>query len=133
MYISDKASRIRQREAQRARDNRAEIVKARSIGQISRRDLIRWGIFTSSGLLVCKNGLSPWARSAFADVPTGTPRSPLYGAKKFNQPLNRLNYQAPTTITQPTNRRDGELDAFFTGSYANENPGRRLSYHTDFT
>ena len=40
MYISDKASRIRQREAQRARDNRAEIVKALSIGQISRRDLL---------------------------------------------------------------------------------------------
>ena len=54
MYISTKASRIRQREAQRARDNRAEIVKARSIGQITRRDLIRWGLFTSSGLLVSK-------------------------------------------------------------------------------
>ena len=27
MYISDKASRIRQREAQKARDNRAEIVQ----------------------------------------------------------------------------------------------------------
>ena len=75
MYISSKASRIRQREAQGARGNRAEIVKARSIGQITRRDLIRWGIFTSSGLLVCKNGLSPFARSAFAAIPTGTPRS----------------------------------------------------------
>jgi len=40
MYISDKASRIRQREAQRARDNRAEIVKARSLGQVTRRDLV---------------------------------------------------------------------------------------------
>src|SRR5262249_20159211 len=37
IYISNKASRIRQREAQRARDNRAEIVKARSIGEITRR------------------------------------------------------------------------------------------------
>jgi hypothetical protein len=46
MYISPKASRIRKREAKRARDNRAEIVKARSLGQITRRDLIRWGIFT---------------------------------------------------------------------------------------
>src|SRR5262249_14104827 len=68
MYISNKASRIRQREAQRARDNRAEIVKARSTGQITRRDLIRWGIFTSGGLLVCKNGLSPFAPSAFAAI-----------------------------------------------------------------
>ena len=87
MYISPKASRIRQREAQRARDNRAEIVKARALGQVTRRDLIRWGIFTAGGTLVCKNGLSPFARSAFAAVPTGTPRSPLFGAQKFAQPL----------------------------------------------
>jgi hypothetical protein len=86
MYILSKASRIRQREAQRARDNRAEIVKARCLGQISRRDLIRWGIFAASGLLVAKNGLSPFAKSAFAEVPTGAPRSPLFGAQKFTQP-----------------------------------------------
>ena len=85
MYISPKASRIRQREAQRARDNRAEIVKARALGQVTRRDLIRWGIFTASGVLACKNGLSPLARSAFAAVPTGTPRSPLFGGQKFSQ------------------------------------------------
>ena len=78
MYISDKASRIRQREAQKARDNRAEIVQALSLGEISRRDLFKWGIFTATGALALKNGLSPFARSAFAAVPTGTPRSPLY-------------------------------------------------------
>src|SRR5262245_31505187 len=136
MYISEKASRIRQREAQRARNNRAEIVKARSIGQISRRDLIRWGIFTSSGLLACKNGLSPLARSAFADVPTGTPRSLLYGAKKFSQPLNRLNYQAPCIMgtAAGTGARSAEKDAVFTApAYANEPLARRLSYHTDFS
>ena len=133
MYISEKASRIRQREAQRARNNRAEIVKARSIGQISRRDLIRWGIFTSSGLLVCKNGLSPLAPSAFAgDVPTGTPRSQLYGAKKFNQRLNRLNYQESCIMGSAA--RGGEKDAIFTApAYANEPFARRLSYHTDFS
>ena len=38
MYISTKASRARQREAQNARDNRAEIVKALSLGEITRRD-----------------------------------------------------------------------------------------------
>src|SRR5262245_48208096 len=99
MYISAKASRIRQREAQRARDNRAEIVKARGLGQITRRDLIRWGIFTAGGTLVCKNGLSPLARSAFAQVPTGVPRSPLYGTQKFAQRLNRLNLQTPVSIS----------------------------------
>ena len=134
MYISEKASRIRQREAQRARDNRAEIVKARSTGQITRRDLIRWGIFTSSGLLVCKNGLSPFAKSAFAEVPTGTPRSPLYGAKKFAQPLDRLNLQTPTPISQGAILRGTEVDCQFGGTtYANEPLPRRLSYHTDFS
>jgi FtsP/CotA-like multicopper oxidase with cupredoxin domain len=131
MYISPKASRIRQREAQRARENRAEIHRALSLGQVSRRDLIRWGIFTASGVLVCKNGLSPLARSAFAAVPTGTPRSPLYGGQKFAQRLNRLNYQEPVPITRVW--RDGEYDAVFGGSYGNEPHARRLSYHTDFS
>src|SRR5262250_1117508 len=87
MYLSPKASLARQREAQKARDNRAEIVKALSVGQITRRDLYKWGIFTTTGALALKNGLSPFAPSAFADggVPTGTPRSPLFGAQKFSQ------------------------------------------------
>src|SRR5262245_50953341 len=95
MYLSQKASRIRQREAQRARDNRAEIVRALSQGQVSRRELIKWGVFTASGALVLKNGLSPFARSAFADVPTGTPRSPLFTATKFSQKMPRLTLQTP--------------------------------------
>src|SRR5215510_9867816 len=115
MYISTKASRIRQREAQRARDHRAEIVKARSIGQITRRDLIRWGLFTSSGLLVCKNGLSPFARSAFAAIPTGTPRSPLFGVQKFTQRMPRLRLQTPVPMTPSP--RGTEVDAAFGGQY----------------
>src|SRR5262245_20557653 len=131
MYISPKASRIRQREAQRARDNRAEIVKARALGQVTRRDLIRWGIFTASGVLACKNGLSPLARSAFAAVPTGAPRSPLFGAQKFGQRINRLNLQTPVPITPY--QRGSETDAVFGGPYGGEPYARRLSYHTDFT
>jgi manganese oxidase len=131
MYISPKASRIRQREAQRARDNRAEIHRALSTGQISRRDLIRWGIFTAGGTLVCKNGLSPLAKSAFAQVPTGTPRSPLFGAQKFAQPLHRLNLQAPVPITPF--QRGSEVDAVFGAPYGSEPHARRLSYHTDFS
>ena len=81
-YLSRKASATRLREAQRARDNRAEIIKALSIGQITRRDLYKWGIFTVTGALAFKNGLSPFAPSAFADdIPTGTPPSPLFGAQ----------------------------------------------------
>src|SRR5262245_38277478 len=128
MYLSSKASRIRQREAQRARDNRAEIVKARSIGQITRRDLYKWGLFTTTGFLAWKNGLSPLARSAFAAVPTGTPRSPLFGAQKFTQPMPRLALQTPVRMV-----RDQFDNAQFTGAFANERPAKRLSYHTDFT
>src|SRR5262249_60462200 len=110
MYISAKASRIRQREAQRARNNRADIHRALSLGQISRRDLIRWGLMTAGGALVCKNGLSPSASSAFADgVPTGTPRSPLFAAKKFVARMPPLNLQQPHTITKA--RRTAETQA----------------------
>src|SRR5215510_1420808 len=109
MYLSPKASLARQREALKARNNRAEIVKALSVGQINRRDLFKWGIFTATGALALKNGLSPFARSAFADVPTGTPRSPLVGAAKFTQRLPRLLLQSPVPMTQVP--RDGEVDA----------------------
>src|SRR5262245_66499466 len=116
MYISTKASRARQREAQNARNNRAEIVKALSIGQITRRDLYKWGIFTVAGGIALKNGLSPFARSAFAAVPTGTPRSPLFNAAKFSQPLPRLALQTPT----PMVRDQATGNALFTGAFANE-------------
>jgi FtsP/CotA-like multicopper oxidase with cupredoxin domain len=132
MFLSPKSSRIRLREAQRARDNRKEIHRALSLGQITRRDLIKWGLMTSGGVLVCKNGLSPLAPSAFADgVPTGTPPSPLFGARKFTTRMPRLNLQAPQPVTKMV--RGGETDAKFGGTLAGEQPARRLSYHTDFS
>jgi len=81
MYLPFRASGARLREAENARRNRLEIVAALSAGQITKRDLFKWGIFTATGYLANKNGLSPFARSAFAAVPTGTPRSPLFGAQ----------------------------------------------------
>src|ERR1700733_9113740 len=128
MYISPKASAARQREAQLARDNRAEIVKALSLGQINRRDLFRWGIFTATGALALKNGLSPFARSAFAAVPTGTPRSNLYGAQKYTYSLPRLALQSPIPLTRDAATRN----AVFPASYG-ELPAKRLSYHTDYS
>src|SRR5215470_20223043 len=98
MYLSPKASPARQREAQKARDNRAEIVKALSHGQITRRDLYKWGIFTATGALALKSGLSPCARSDFAAAPTGTPRCPLFGAQKFSQPMPRLALHTPIPL-----------------------------------
>jgi FtsP/CotA-like multicopper oxidase with cupredoxin domain len=127
MYLTGKVSRIRQREAQRARENRAEIVKARSLGQVTRRDLIRWGILTTAGALALKNGLSPFARSAFAAVPTGTPTSPLFGAARFTQRMPRLRLQTPVPLTMAANG-----DAVFpTGSGYPD--AKRLSYHDDFS
>ncbi|MBI4289885.1 MAG: hypothetical protein HY661_00230, partial [Betaproteobacteria bacterium] len=90
-FFIGRESRARMREAENARRNRAEIVKARSQGQITRRDLIKAGVFTAGGLLVPIHGLSPFAKSAYADVPTGTPRSPCPrpGDQPFMQPLLR--------------------------------------------
>jgi hypothetical protein len=58
------ASRARIREAERARKNRLEIIKARSIGQVTRRDLVKWGALTAGGALAFKHGLHPLARPA---------------------------------------------------------------------
>ena len=131
MYLSRNASRLRMREAQNARNNRAEIIKALSTGQVSRRDMIRWGIFTAAGALALKNGLSPYASSAFAqDIPTGTPRTPLFGALPYTQPMPRLTTQEPLPLT-PT-IIDSEMHAVWPGGLG-ERTAKRLSYHTEFT
>src|SRR2546427_705201 len=94
MYLPGRASRARVMEAENARRNRAEILKAWSQGQVSRRDLIKMGLFTASGVVAFKNGLSPLAPSAYADdssIPTGLPRSPLFGVQAFTQPMPRFD------------------------------------------
>ncbi|HXQ71544.1 MAG TPA: hypothetical protein VN844_13705, partial [Pyrinomonadaceae bacterium] len=92
-FLSSKASKARLREAENARKNRQEIIKANSQGQVSRRDLIKMGLFTSAGLLIPISGLSPFARSAYANsnIPTGLPPSPLFGAQAFSQPMPRFD------------------------------------------
>ena len=92
-FLSSKASKARLREAENARKNRQEIIKANSQGQVSRRDLIKMGLFTSAGLLIPISGLSPFARSAYANsnIPTGLPPSPLFGAAAFSQPMPRFD------------------------------------------
>jgi FtsP/CotA-like multicopper oxidase with cupredoxin domain len=100
MYLPGHASRVRIREAENARNNRAEIVKALSHGQVTRRDLIRLGLFTAAGTLVFKNGLSPFAKSAYADgsIPTGAPRSPLFGVQPFTTPMPRFDVFARNAV-----------------------------------
>lgn len=131
MYLMRHASRHRIREAENARKNRAEIVKALSRGQVTRRELFKWGIFTSAGTLANINGLSPFASSAYAQgIPTGVPRSPTFGALPFTQKMPRLRLEEPHPL-EPR-YRGYELDLHFPEDL-DEPPARRLSYHTDFT
>lgn len=130
MYLPNHASRHRIKEAESARRNRAEIVRALSRGQVSRRELFKWGIFTSVGTLANVNGLSPFATSAYADIPTGVPRSPTFGAQPFTQKMPRLRLEEPVNL-QP--RRRGNETYLYFPRRNNEPPARRLSYHTEFT
>jgi FtsP/CotA-like multicopper oxidase with cupredoxin domain len=130
VYLPERPSRIRQREAENARNNRLEIVKALADGQITRRDLYRWGLYTVGGALALKHGLSPYAVSAYAQVPTGTPRSPLYGARKFTQRLSRLQVQQPIPLTKIGSGSDAVAEF---PAQLGERPAKRLSYHTEFT
>jgi FtsP/CotA-like multicopper oxidase with cupredoxin domain len=90
IYLPESASKARQRDAENARRNRAEIVRELSWGRVSRRDLLKWGLFTSAGLLAPIGGLNPFVRTAWADG-DGIPRSPLFGAKPFTQPMPRFD------------------------------------------
>jgi manganese oxidase len=92
VFLPQNASQARLREAENARRNRLEIVKALSQGQVSRRELFKWGLFTSAGLLAPIQGLNPFVRSAFADgIPTGTTPSPMFGVQPFTQPMCRFD------------------------------------------
>ena len=93
MFLPKKTSRLRLNEAENARRNRLEILKALSQGQITRRELIKWGLFTAGGILVSKHGLSPFVASAYADsnIPTGLPLSPLFGVQDFSTPMPRFD------------------------------------------
>src|SRR5215813_10259187 len=92
IYLPLNASKARQREAEDARKNRVEIVKAWSQGQVSRRELFKWGLFTTAGLLAPIRGLNPFVGSAYGDsIPTGAPLSPLFGIQPFTQPMPRFD------------------------------------------
>jgi len=107
MYLSAKASRGQLRVAENVRRNRLEILKALSQGQITRRELLKWGLFTGAGLLALKNGLSPFVSSALAssNIPTGLPASPLFGVQDFSNPMPRMDvlprHPDPFTFLSP--------------------------------
>src|SRR5450432_334822 len=94
IYLPWNASKKRLREAENARKNRLEIVKALSHGQISRRELYKWGLITAAGMIAPIGGLSPFVRTSRAQVlstiPTGA--APSYGLVgiEFTQAMQRL-------------------------------------------
>lgn len=137
MYLPWTASKRRLREAENARRNRLEIVKALADGQITRRDLFRWGLFTTTGMLAMKNGLSPFAQSAFAAVPTGTPLSPLYNAVKFSVPMPRMVTPPKYHMRRATDPNSSSYQAVWfdptnTTRIAGELSAKKYSWHNDY-
>ena len=115
-FLSEKASKARLREAENARKNRAEIVKAFSQGKVTRRELVKWGLITSGGLLAPIHGLNPFVNSAYASggsggggnlgtgIPTGAPPSPTFGVQPFSTPMPRFD-----VIARGNNPLGGDL------------------------
>jgi len=112
IYLPSNASAARLREAEHARRNRAGIVRELSWGRVTRRDLIKMGLFTAAGLLAPIGGLNPFVKSAYGQAPTGLPPTPLFGCEAFSQPMPRFDVlprrkvtYAPdgVTITGPLN------------------------------
>src|ERR1044071_8593872 len=124
IYLPWNASRAQLKAARQAQKERRDIVKALSHGQVSRRDLIKMGLFTGAGMLAPIRGLNPFVPSLLAQtpggpgIPTGLPRSPLFGATAFSQPMPRfdvlprrpmssLDYCAPTKESNQTLQQVG--------------------------
>ena len=112
-FLTEKASKARLREAENARKNRAEIVKAFSQGKVTRRDLVKMGLITTGGLLAPIHGLNPFVNSAYASsgstnvgtgIPTGAPPSPTFGVQPFSTPMPRFD-----VIPRGTNPLGGDL------------------------
>ena len=80
--------------AAQLRKDRLELATAVARGELSRRDFLKFGLATAGGLLLPLDGLSPFARSAYAagrSIPTGLPPSPLFGVRPFTQPMPRFD------------------------------------------
>lgn len=117
-WLREDSDPRRIRDAQNARKNRQEITAALSHGQIKRRDLVKWGLFTTAGLMAPIGGLNPFVRPLHAQpfdtgsgfqsrnqgsgIPTGLPPSPTFGVQPFTSPLYRFDVlprNAVSTLT----------------------------------
>jgi manganese oxidase len=107
LWVREDADRGKWREAEQARQNRREIQQALNSGEISRRELVKWGLYTSAAVIAPIGGLSPFVRSAHGQtadasstfrtgaagtgVPTGLPLSPTFGVLPFTSPMYRMD------------------------------------------
>src|SRR3954470_16194210 len=62
IYLPKDACKSQIRAAENARNNRLEIVKAYSQGQVSRREIFKWGLVAAGGLIAPIGGLSPFVQ-----------------------------------------------------------------------
>jgi len=100
IYLPWNASKARLRAAEQARRERAEIVRELSWGRVSRRDLIKMGLFTGAGVLAPIGGLNPFVASVSAATgPTGAPPSPVFGCAEFSQPMARFDVLPRTDVS----------------------------------
>src|SRR5256885_14194143 len=88
MFLSNKASKLRVKEAENARRNRQEIIKALADGQITRRDLFKWGLFTAGGAPPLEKSPNPPLPRPAADSSnsTGPPPRPPLGVPAIKPP-----------------------------------------------
>jgi FtsP/CotA-like multicopper oxidase with cupredoxin domain len=95
IYLPGSASRARLKAAREAKKHRQDILTALSHGKVSRRDLLKMGLFTTAGLMAPIRGLNPFVGSVSADslssIPTGLAPSPLFGVQAFSQAMPRFD------------------------------------------
>src|ERR1044072_5705934 len=96
IYLPKDASRAQLKAARQAQEELRGSIKAPSHGHGSRRDLIKMGLLPGAGLLAPIRGLNPFVPNLSAQtpggpgIPTGMPRSPLFGGSGFNQLMPRV-------------------------------------------
>src|SRR5437016_5813349 len=113
-WLSEHSDKRRIRDAENARKNRQEITAALSHGKVSRRDLVKWGLFTTAGIMMPLGGLNPFVKPLHAQsfsgfnsgsrgsgIPTGLPASPTFGVQPFTQPMPRFDVlpRVPNPLT----------------------------------
>ncbi len=85
LWVRNDEDRGKLRDAELARLNRREIQHALSSGEVSRRDLVKWGLFSTTGTAPSSSGANG------TGVPTGLPASPTFGVAPFSSPLSAAN------------------------------------------